>query len=318
MAQSSTIVLALITCVPFGLAIRDTVRGTYALDVPALDDWDAPASRAPDPDRADAIAALQAKLEAEHERESEARAEIVHRLVGDEVASLGPAFAGIQLGGSSAQAEDLAVERRMRSLRDTYDVDPTLLREGDTLAGIDIRLREPLCGELAVMLPKRWSPGDVVDGRRVWMTGNQRVVLESAETCTLRFERVVHVADWLSGSRTSLVPTWAIGQPAAALVDTIGDRANVTSFEVRWTVPGIGVGTGGTTLVAQVRKGVVVSLAARVQTDPATRDAVIARVGEVTGQQPPAGRLAWASEPPIELVPGEGTLELRAGRPPGD
>src|SRR5262245_53629585 len=97
--STSTIVFALITCVPFGLAIRDTVgdRGDHRSHLLASSDDEL------DPDLEDLERleqrtreriAREAEAEASAQAEKAAQQAQLRRLYGDEPATLGPALGG--------------------------------------------------------------------------------------------------------------------------------------------------------------------------------------------------------------------------------
>jgi hypothetical protein len=319
---TSTIVFALVTCVPFGLAIRDTVSGKYQVPEIVLDE-DLDRDSYEDDD--DAYEEDRRELLEEHLRKSELERTMlqgaVHGLIGRGDASLGTTFDGLILGTSPT--ENAEVESRLDELRYTSHLEVTLLRDGETVHAISIRPsrvnRKELCDALEQRLDEQWGAGEERGpDRRVWLdeASQQRAVFERSG-CELRFEKSSSLAQWLDRSESSLVPMWAIGQPAQKLIDTLGDHASVTSFEIEWAVRGIGAGAGTTQLTAEVRKGKVVCLFVRVETDPATQQRLVEHITELTGKEP-QDDLIWKSNPPIEMHVGAVEMFLTIGKRPED
>jgi hypothetical protein len=318
---TSTIVFALVTCVPFGLAIRDTVTGKYQVPEIVLeedfdrDEYDEDSERFEE-DRRDL---LEARLR-ESELERSMLQGTVHGLIGDEVATLGTTFDGLTLGTSPS--ENTAVENRLDELRYTAHLEVVLSRDGETVHSVYVKPlranRQELCEAIEHRLTEQWGDGQQRGtSRRVWINeASQQRALFDRSGCELRFEKLSPIAQWLDRSESSLVPMWAVGQPVQKLIDTLGDRPSVTSFEVEWTVRGIGAGTGTTAITADVRKGKVVSLFVSVETDPATQQELIAHITALTGKDPREDALVWKSNPPIEMHEGSFQMFLTIGTRP--
>ncbi|MBA2545222.1 MAG: hypothetical protein H0V17_36605, partial [Deltaproteobacteria bacterium] len=137
LVPTSTIVLAITTCIPFGLAIRDTAAGKY--DEPAWvhelnsdrhDDDDDDDDDEDEDDYRDVAARREAEdlenraaladYEAQRERDRLERSALVQSLYGAEVASMGSAFERVILGSRVGQA----------SVKSTSSVDLMLLDDG--------------------------------------------------------------------------------------------------------------------------------------------------------------------------------------------
>jgi hypothetical protein len=318
---TSTIVFALVTCVPFGLAIRDTVTGKYQVPEIVLDE-DRDSYEGEDEDEMfeeDRRALLEEQLR-KSDLERTMLQNAVNGLIGEGDASLGTTFDGLILGTSPA--ENAEVESRLDELRYTNNLEVTLLRDGETVHSISIRPeranRQAVCDALEQRLDEQWGDGEERGtDRRVWLDeASQQRALFDRSGCELRFEKSSSLAQWLDRSESSLVPMWAIGQPAQKLIDTLGDHASVTSFEIEWTVRGIGAGAGTTQITAEVRKNKVVSLFVSVETDPATQQRLVAHINELTGKDPQDDALVWKSNPPIEMHEGALQMFLTIGKRP--
>jgi hypothetical protein len=255
----SVIVMSIVVAVPFGLAIKDTVK------------HDDPQSRA---DR-------QAKIEAEemeaHEREYEAeqakdRAEQAkkHKLRHDEVvglfgqtpASLGPTLSGITLG-SSADPTVLTrfegSELPIHFERDTSDrILAVTVRLGSDY-GEDLDEKSDDCGTIKDHLSSLWGH----DENYTWhdATGHQRVSIRGSD-CTVRIDQYYEASEWLKTIPTSLVGK--TDAQAIALAQ-LSSPTESNDESVTWRLPGLGRGNQPTTLQAVlVHKRIVATVATTV------------------------------------------------------
>lgn len=327
-----TIVLAILTSVPFGLAIRDTATGKYTLedherrldhgDDDGADDGDdvededyrEVASR-----RAAEEVAHRAAVAEQEALEEEARQErdrLVKSLYGAEVATLGSAFEAIELGGPIGSG----------AVRSTDELDLMLLDDGLTTHTLFIKLqRDPdredgdlMCGALTRQLREAWGTPKKLGTTTIWSNPHTsiRAVLDIG-ACELRYEKVTDVATWISKSESSLVPMWAVGKPAARLIEALGERTSSTADDdqITWTVRGIGVGSGPTQMIADVRGGKIVSVVASVQTDLTTQEHVVTRISEITGAAV-GDDLIWPTSPKITMQQGARQMFVTIGTPP--
>jgi len=297
-------VMALLACVPFGLAIRDTLRAPARPDV-AHDDDDQLAKEE----------AAQAELETEREAARQAaeqqaqaaRKAALSELLGAEPATLGAALDGLRLGERDRQVMDQVLARfeATRTMRD-YAV---AFRGVDELRGIDITPsgddRDAACTDLQDRLTEVWGEGQYdagIEGTH-WANAarGQRATLTDAGTCTVTIENFVPVASYVSKASTSTIPLWAIGSPAKKLADRLPGAAH-DGDTLTWETAGVGAGLGTTKLMARVAGGKVTSIAAYTETTPATSDALAEQLRTLYGE--PAddgGRLVWARKPSITL-----------------
>ena len=310
---TSTIVMGLLTCVPFGLAIRDTVTGDNggsgaraAYDDETYDDHESSAAF-------EARMRALEEAEAEEERlEEAARAERAQQLVslyGAEPASLGPAFAGIRLGVNEAELDGAALAGLYRTGRSTGTkidleavtgivhrivIDPALGASEDD--------EEALCEALDQRLRTAWGEGTERDERRQWAhpLSGQRATLITDPSCRYVVERYAPVTAWLGKDKAAVVPVWAIGQPAQRLLDVLGDRAQVDDDAIMWRGPGLDGGLGDTTLTAYTERGKVVTLEAGSDGVPsALARQLTTTYGEPVDADDEVAR--WKGKPPISL-----------------
>src|SRR5262245_15662579 len=150
---TSTIVMGLVTCVPFALAIRQGAPSHHTDDD---DEVDAEMAMARD-------AQMRADVAATKARAAEARAEELHRLYGAEPATLGLLFGGIELGTPEVTPTQ---ERNVR----TFVGGTIELQTDDSgLYAIRIRLHDD-CDTLDTKLGDTWGPGHTTpNGGTVWI-----------------------------------------------------------------------------------------------------------------------------------------------------
>jgi hypothetical protein len=332
----STIVLAIATCIPFGLAIRDTATGKYdfeldddeALDRFGHDDDDDDEDEDEDEDYRDTAARLEAEdrlnriafaeFEAQREADRLQRSALVQSLYGAEVASMGSAFDKVILGARVGHS----------SVTSTSSVDLMLLDDGIATHTLFIKIEREadgatinassICAGIDRSLRDAWGQHRSLNDRRIWINepAAQRAVYDP-ETCELRYEKITTIDAWLSKAETSLVPMWAVGRPAKKLLEVLGERTSSTleDDEITWAVRGLGAGTGPTQLVADVRAGKVVSVFASVETDFETQAAIADRVNELTGKQADDNGV-WKSAPRISMETGSIQMFLTIGQRP--
>jgi hypothetical protein len=321
--STSTIVLAVATCIPFGLAIKDTLTSTRA-SADELEEYKRgwqreEASRTPDSDDEDyrEVAkrraldefdrrAAIAKREREEQAARERAAEKLKALFGDEIATLGTAFENIRLGEKVTVRPDPGTVGFSAMLIDNGAASHTLWIEhvGD-------------CPKVLGMLRDAWGNGRKRNYSEVWVNehAGQRAVLDAQRGCDLKFEKIVPVTSWLDKSQSSIVPMWAVGQPVAKLKAAIGVKGMEVEDQITWTDVGVGAASGPTQLTAYVHGGRVTGVLASFETDVLTQDLLIQRITELTGTQPQADAPIWPSNPSIEIQSGA-QLALIVGKSP--
>lgn len=329
---TSTIVMAVLTCVPFGLAIRDTVNGTAP--VARGDDGEYGSDDSDDYEAEYAAAeARRVALEAEEEateRLEQAQHEqlrVARRsLFGAEVATLGSGFDGISLGMNEDDIRLPAVA----ALENATDVDVELLSNG-TLDWILIKPEDDaseddsseLCTELGQDLQDAWGRGKTEDyERRYWVNpiAKTRVSLSAADGCRLSFDRYAEPKDWVSKAKTSIVPIWLVGQPIAKLREHIGTRTELenTDSEASWLGLGVGTGSGEARFQAHLAKGKVVAVTAAADTLDATREDIVAQLTALYGAPiEDDDGVHWKSRPAIQVTDYEGAgVRVTVGKIP--
>ncbi len=330
---TSTIVLAVATCIPFALAIKDTTAGTYELDDDA-----ALASFARDDDADDegydddddyrdvaerrALEALRhrqelAEYEASKERERRERHERITALYATEVAMLGSAFEGIHLGQPTG----------ITTVESSPDAYLMLIGDGVRDDGLQIQLHrwnQGDCDWLESGLRETW--GEPVSRHDRWIWTNARVQQRAIWTesdCELVVEKVATAEQWIDRSDKSLIPLWAIGKPAKQLLDALGARTanTIGDDQIAWSVRGLGVGRNFARVVADVAGGKVTSLFVSLEIDGDTVGALSSRISTLAGKEPEIASdrpdvEVWKTRPRFELVEGAPQTFLTIGTRP--
>lgn len=326
----STLVLAVATCIPFGLAIRDTAAGKYRVEARALESFHDHDEDDGDDDEIDyrevaARRALEeednrraiAEYEARQEAEREERNKRITALYSAEVALPGSAFASIRLGDPAGKSE----------VESTPDVQLMLHDDGVTSYSLWLRLQHRDEGDCQVLergLRQTWGEPRSLNNRSVWL--NQPALhraIWSSETCELSFERIVPVESWLGRSAAFPISFSVIGKPVKQLLESLGPLTadTVADTQITWTVRGIGYGRGGTQVIADVRNGRVAALFVNLETDIETQEQLSDQISKLVGREPeiPADRptvSVWKTTPRIEFDQGTTQMSLLIGIPP--
>lgn len=323
--SASTIVMAGLVCVPFGLAIRDTIRGPAA---PAFDRGDDDDDSAESPDELARYEAEEAERaaarHAQEERDEQARKAALSELLGAEPATLGGAFGKLHLGEPNQLVIEQASQRFQRDeptrgyivqLVGEHGLDAIQIwpDSGDSGAG---------CTDLDARLTEVWGvyEYDEHESSRVWLNRalGQRAVFVRNGMCAVTIEPYVDAARFVSKTRDSIVPLDAIGRPLAALQARY-PFGNLEGDALTWTSPGIGVGAGKTTLTALTTSGKVTSISASTQMSSATRDAVVESLRALYGvPTDDNGMLVW-KKAHVSFDPNDsGASELVIGAHAGE
>jgi len=308
----SVIVMTLLTSVPFALAIRAAVKDK--------------ARHAVDDDDNDELSDMgygreQAKLEAMRAEEEEAknkaterqRRRIVEQLLGEEPATLGSLFDGVQLGAPAGNFQPESVRTALRDASEVISVDWDV--DAARLNGLTIRLKGEDYGCGLKNAVAAWGgSGELWANPRT----HQRAELDPIG-CEIRFERYADPEQWIDKGDASIVPLSAVGQPAAKLHNRVLDKMDDGSDgedEFGWHDIGLTGKWGHTTLFATTKAGKVVAVSATFSGDAAAFDALVTRITKLTGVKPTrtlesqhyddgAPTMTWKSKPPVELHDGD-------------
>ena len=311
----STIVMALLTAIPFGLAVKDTITGTGSLDVPR--------GEVPE-EEASAESSNRAIREYEEQRDADAaklRAAI-EKLIPAEKGVI--ALPGYELGralpDSSPDREQLEAMR----------TDVTPVTSDGTLKSLTIafpqqRSNEAVCELVSQRLDEWGTPSRTyLDGasRRHYTTTepHQRVTFvepEGTGRCELVIENFVDVPSFITKTEESVIPLWAVGKSDTKLVGHLGANAFADARQIRWTELGVGEGLGETELHARVVKGKIVTITAKFQASEATIGALVEKLSADFGEPTETDPVMWKKAKLFiaTLDDTAGTYQLVVGAP---
>ncbi len=264
---TSVFVMSVVTAVPFGLGIRDTLKHEDVSAEEYGDDIDFGGSR----DRAERVRAL-AEYEAEARREqaerevkSAARIATLDQLFGEKPGQMGTLFEGISLGAGAGSFQPEHVRRRIENVtRDgfisvQFDADAKSLNAIDVIINADYETSDA-CEKLDDKLTAKWG----APTNRAWLDAatHQRATFDD-DSCKLRFERYADPSDWVAQ-----LPLTAIGMSAEKFGDTtLAGNYEDDGDHLFWTAPGVGYGASATRFEAFVKNGRIVGFQATSQTD---------------------------------------------------
>lgn len=314
------IVMGVITAIPFGLAIRQTMHKAPEADRELEESLD-PDLRYEREAKRNAIRweEERAAREAAEAKEKQEYLAVQRTVFGTSPATLGTLFDGVAFGAPTASyLPDSARERIDRAREQHVRVDFELGLTG--LAGVQIGLGGygHDCAAFDEALRTAWgqsTSGDADHG--VWFADGRRARFD-VPRCKLSIERTASADSWI-GHGDAIVPLDYIGKPAKALIAKLGDTVDADETMMTWQQIGVGNGgTGLTTLTATIENGKIVTITAHAEIDIATRSDVEERLTKLFGapkEYPESGAdLRWSGRPPVEVSTTPTTLELRAGK----
>ena len=298
---TSSIVLGLVTCVPFGLAIRDSLEHKDPLadlepsdEPPAVDDAEFQAQLARD--EAERMAQeQQAKMKAEAARMG---------LFGLKPAQLGPMFLDVTLG----EPMDVAMQHYGTLQTTDANIGLDFGYANNKLSRISISLLDQ-CGTFAAKVNRAW--GDSVNGGWMSPEGKQRALLDPVG-CTLVFEPTLDASAWIAA-----LPIAAIGHPADTLSAKV-ELGDTDDSGFWWNDVGLGVGVAGTHYTAYVKNGKLLGFEATVESDPTTTGALVTALRGQRGapKTDDTGMMTFSGKPTMELQLTDGHVNLFVGKLP--
>jgi hypothetical protein len=277
----SVIVMSVVTAVPFGLGVRDTLKhkDVTAEEYDGLDFGEGRSAR----ERSRELEEYEAEARREQlEREAKSKERIAQldQLVGAKPAQMGSLFDGIVLGAGAGSFQPENVRLRIENAtRDgfmsvSFDADAKALNGIDVIVGSDYDSSDA-CEELLKKLDAKWgSPTN-----NAWLdpATHQRASFDT-DSCKLRFDRYVEPTDWVAA-----LPIAAVGSSTAKFTAqlTAGD-VDQNDERVVWTSPGVGYGKGPSHYEAWITNGKVTGFTMSGDSDfdtiLAVRDAMSAKL----------------------------------------
>lgn len=294
--HTSTIVLALITAVPFGLAIKDTVQGKKAYDFSDHDGDDSESL-----DRYEEEFRQAQRIEEERaEREKATLQAAIEKLIPVSTAGV---LRGYELGTELPLDSNLQDSLRLEA-RAVFS--PARKPDG-TLKTMTITFPQykgdtNVCSIVGERLDEAWgTPARTyLDGtsRRHYAATKpqQRVTFVDpgyGERCQLVVEEYIGPAAYVTKTETSTVPLWAVGKPAKKLIEKLGGDAFSDDTQIRWNRPGVGQGLGETELYARIVKGKIVTITAKFQASDVAIGAVAEQLVADHGEPEDSDPVVW-------------------------
>lgn len=313
----STIVLGILTCVPFGLAIRDTVKDKPEPSVEPID------HETIDEAKYEAEAAAEARAYEEKRAAERRRDEIIEQLFDESAGTLGRQFR--VLTGEPYSTLPETIFEGQTKLADEWAIDlHTELVDG-VLHSITIEPRmdadttREMCASMATWFDDNWGePDSAQTNRKIWLytTLHRRVVfLTIGSNCKVVAERTVPLDEWITKTPESIVPVWAIGQTPAKVASTLKLTSPTDGDTFQWRAPGLGASTGKTEIVAYVKGGKIAGLVAHASHSYGA-DAVAEHFATVFGEPTADDPTQWKTKPPLALEVSESRVSVSIGKVP--
>ncbi|HEY5927655.1 MAG TPA: hypothetical protein VIV11_38485 [Kofleriaceae bacterium] len=250
---TSVIVMSLVTAVPFGLGIRDTLKKKEV----SADEFDGGVDfgrKRSTHERERDLAEYEAELRREQlEREEKSRERVakLDQLIGGHPAQMGSLLEGIQLGAGAGSFQPENVRRRIEhATRDGF-INVSFDADAATLNAVQVTVYSDddsdACEKLGDKLVDAWGSSPT----RAWLDPSTRTRATYAEEdCRLTFDRYVEPTDWVAQ-----LPLSAIGMSAEKFSAQLGPASEYDEDRLYWEIPGLRFGKGTTKLEAYVGRG---------------------------------------------------------------
>jgi hypothetical protein len=292
---TSVIVMSIVTAVPFGLAIRDTLKPKRP---PAIDTGWTTYTPYQTTDRLERESHAESErprtleeLASERRQRMLAALDAVH---GRGIARMGSLFDGIVLGADAASFLPEAARQRIVSARRDEFFGVTYALDTGRLRGVDVQFHgteyDPVahatvdvCTVMSDKLRAVWGPP--TDG--VWLspTTQDRARFDS-DSCTLTFDRAIDANLWLSSVSPSLIGTTAAPVVEANKGQIAEAESPGSESAAYWTIDGVGAGRTQTSVEATIQSGKLTMITAITTTDAATAAQLRTQISALLGSRP--------------------------------
>ena len=279
--RPSLIVMPVLVCVPFGLAIRATVNRVTPEEA-------AEAIRARNVirDEVDILHTVQQRSE---------WTESLRQLYGAKPAQLGPRFDGITLGMPYGAVD----ESRFKKTTD-MPVSIVVAPEYEVVARVEVRSEDrELCHELHARLVAAWGPS----ANEQWFdpASHQRATARSYPCLT--FAKYTPLVEWIGDKK----PEWLalVGTRVEKLrqQETVEQADQFDDDSLVWMRPALEGGDEPLRFTARVARGEIVGATIDVRSDDNTITAVFDRLEHVLGKAKEiAGASTFAGTPVVKFV----------------
>jgi|GEM_PF-2288644 len=245
----SAIVMTLLVAVPFGFAVRDTLKGN---DPQTLKEREEAQLRAEEQKaHEEELAEQQAQYEREKKLNAE-REQTYATIIGKDIATLGERFDGAQVGMKATDA----LEERLGQIDTVLDVTNhgLQLRGDGTIASVSFTFGDSHCDKMSDILTKAWGPATTAG--EIWIDkANHRRASLGGLLCVLHFDQIVDDAAWAKAALPKL-----IGKTPAQAQKLLGTpTVPLDEPTLSWFLPGPPGGRDSTELSAEVADGKIVS-----------------------------------------------------------
>lgn len=267
---TSAIVMTLLVAIPFGFAIRDSLKGNDAQA--RLDKEDEEMRAAEKKYHDEEIAEQQATYEREKKEKAE-RVALYKQLIGSEKATLGTMFDGAAVGAAPPSGFEDALASAVSKLDNTGENYGLQLQGDGRIASVSFPIGEAHCEDIRPVLNAAWgeAEGDI------WIDlAHKRRASLSGLLCVLHFDQIVDDATWVKNATPKLVGKTP--QQAAKLLGT--PTVPLDEATLSWYLPGPPSGHDSTELTADVEDGKIVSIASSASVTEAQASALIEQVGK--------------------------------------
>ncbi|HEY6035419.1 MAG TPA: hypothetical protein VIV58_14200 [Kofleriaceae bacterium] len=245
----SAIVMTLLVAVPFGFAVRDTLKGNDPQTVKQREE----AQIRVEEQKAheEELAEQQAQYEREKKLNAE-REQTYATIIGKDIATLGERFGGTQVG--MKVSDDL--EQRLGQVDAVLDVTNhgLQLRGDGTIASVSFTFGDSHCDKMNDILTKAWGPASTAG--EIWIDkANHRRASLGGLLCVLHFDQIVDDTAWAKAALPKL-----IGKTPAQAQKLLGTpTVPLDEPTLSWFLPGPPGGRDSTELSAEVADGKIVS-----------------------------------------------------------
>jgi hypothetical protein len=267
---TSAIVMTLIVAVPFGFAIRDSLKGN---DAQAHLDQEEEEMRVAEAKERDQAAAEQ---QAQYEREKQEKAErekLYKQLIGADKATLGTMFDGAAVGAEPPAGFEDKLSEAVAKLDNTGENYGLQLHGDGRIASVSFPIGEAHCDEMKPVLAAAW--GEAPDDIWIDLAHKRRASL-SGLLCVLHFDQIVDDATWVKNAMPKLVGKTP--QQAAKLLGA--PTVPLDEPTLSWYLPGPPNGHDSTELSADVDEGKIVAITSSVTVTDEQARALIEQVGK--------------------------------------
>ena len=286
----SVFVMSLVTAVPFGLAVRDTLhphktRAEIAADNEQQYELD-----------------MQKQEAADRQAEEQRKATVMKGLLGDK-GKLGAYFDGIAIGAPVAQAE--AIHDRTLNTADIVTFEYDAGSDG-MVKSLRLESGGDSCAELGTAIHAAWGP------QTEWLDepAHTRVHFDETE-CTLAFDRYVDLEHFVDKTLTASIPVAALGKTL--------DQIPGLDEDDHLAAPGL-VNTGAQVDVRFTTDdaGKIVGVSASFSADADADATIRARLDKLFGKgklDADTSEWDWKGKPPVHYALTAGHAYLDIGQP---